>query len=153
MLGGGTNFYSPSYDPANRLFIVTARETCATYHSYNEAFKDGERYAGGGGGERLRDHVNYGALRAIDPTTGDRKWEFSIRTSRLRRADDRVGSRLRGRWRRQRHGIRVEDRQKSLASTSSAPCIRSTGGTTYMVDGRQYFLVPSGGTLTAFALP
>ena len=31
--------------------------------------------------------------------------------------------------------------------------LRSTGGTTYMVDGRQYFLAPSGNTLTAFALP
>jgi glucose dehydrogenase len=31
--------------------------------------------------------------------------------------------------------------------------IRATGGTTYLVDGRQYYLVPSGSTLTAFALP
>ena len=31
--------------------------------------------------------------------------------------------------------------------------IRSTAGTTYMVDGRQYLLVPSGSALTAFALP
>ncbi len=33
---------------------MTARETCATYYSYNEPFKDGERYAGGGG-VRLRE--------------------------------------------------------------------------------------------------
>ena len=31
--------------------------------------------------------------------------------------------------------------------------LRSTGGTTYMVDGKQYLLVPSGSTLTAFTLP
>ena len=31
--------------------------------------------------------------------------------------------------------------------------LRSTGGTTYMVDGRQYLLTPSGNALTAFALP
>jgi len=31
--------------------------------------------------------------------------------------------------------------------------MRSTAGTTYMVDGRQYLLVPSGSALTAFALP
>ena len=31
--------------------------------------------------------------------------------------------------------------------------LRSTGGTTYMVDGKQYLLVPSGSALTAFALP
>ena len=28
-LGGGTNFFSPAYDPAQRLFFVNARETCA----------------------------------------------------------------------------------------------------------------------------
>jgi alcohol dehydrogenase (cytochrome c) len=31
--------------------------------------------------------------------------------------------------------------------------LRSTAGTTYMLDGRQYLLVPSGSMLTAFALP
>jgi alcohol dehydrogenase (cytochrome c) len=31
--------------------------------------------------------------------------------------------------------------------------MRSTAGTTYMVDGRQYLLVPAGSALTAFALP
>jgi alcohol dehydrogenase (cytochrome c) len=31
--------------------------------------------------------------------------------------------------------------------------LRSTGGTTYIVDGRQYLLVPAGNVLTAFALP
>ena len=31
--------------------------------------------------------------------------------------------------------------------------MRSTAGTTYMLDGRQYLLVPSGSALTAFALP
>ena len=29
---GATNFPPPSYDPARRLFFVTARETCATYN-------------------------------------------------------------------------------------------------------------------------
>jgi hypothetical protein len=31
--------------------------------------------------------------------------------------------------------------------------MRSTAGTTYMLDGRQYLLVPAGAMLTAFALP
>jgi len=31
--------------------------------------------------------------------------------------------------------------------------LRSTGGTTYMVDGRQYLLTPAGNVLMAFALP
>jgi alcohol dehydrogenase (cytochrome c) len=34
-----------------------------------------------GGTTRLRDYKSYGALRAIDPLTGDRKWEFRYTTS------------------------------------------------------------------------
>src|SRR5687768_6314744 len=37
--GGGTSFFSPSYDPAQRLFFVNARETCATYYTFNEPFR------------------------------------------------------------------------------------------------------------------
>ena len=34
-----------------------------------------------GGTTRLRDYKSYGALRAIDPLTGERKWEFRYPTS------------------------------------------------------------------------
>ena len=151
-IGGGTNFYSPSYDPTNRLFIVTARETCTTYHSYNEPFKEGERYAGGGAAP-IRGQVNFGALRAIDPMTGDRKWEFRYpnvsvsgvvsTASGLVFAGDGDGN-----------VMAFESKTgRNLWHYQLGVGIRSTGGTTYMVDGRQYFLVPSGATLTAFALP
>ena len=150
--GGGTNFYSPSYDPTNRLFIVTARETCANYYAYNEPFKEGDRYAGGGTA-RPRDQVNYGALRAIDPVTGDRKWEFRYpnvsasgvltTASGLAFAGDGHGN------------VMAFDSKtgKNLWYYQLGVGVRSTGGTTYMVDGKQYFLVPAGSTLTAFALP
>ncbi len=151
-VGGGTNFYSPSYDPTNRLFFVTARETCATYHSYNEPFKEGERYTGGGA-VRPRDQVNFGALRAIDPVTGDRKWEFRYpnvsssgvltTASGLVFAGDGDGNIM-----------ALESKTgRYLWHHQLGFGVRSTGGTTYMVDGRQYFLVPAGSTLTAFAMP
>jgi alcohol dehydrogenase (cytochrome c) len=66
---------SPSYDPATRLFFVTARETCATYYGYEQTFKAGEQYTGGAT-LRPRDQKNFGALRAIDPVTAQLKWEF-----------------------------------------------------------------------------
>ena len=74
-LGGGTNYMSPSFDPTTKLFYVTARETCAIYYAYDQKFKPGEQYTGGGQ-QRPRDQKNFGALRAIDPTTGQIKWEF-----------------------------------------------------------------------------
>ncbi len=151
-LGGGTNYYSPSYDPSQRLFFVNARETCAIYYTWNEPFRQGEQYQAGGT-TRLRDFKSYGALRAIDPLTGERKWEFPYPTtsssgvlttaSGLVFTGDGDGN-----------IIALDSRNgKYLWHYQLGVGLRSTGGTTYMVDGRQYLLAPSGSALTAFALP
>ncbi len=79
-LGGGTNFMSPSYDPALKLFFVTARETCANYFAFDQEFKPGVQCEAGGT-VRPRDQRNWGALRAIDPVTAERKWEFRYPTT------------------------------------------------------------------------
>ena len=42
---------------------------------------------------------------------------------------------------------------KNLWHYQLGSALRSTSGTTYMLDGRQYLPVPSGSMLTAFALP
>jgi len=151
-LGGGTNYMAPSYDPATRLFFVTARETCATFFGYDQKFKAGEQYTGGAT-TRPRDQKNFGALRAIDPVTAERKWEFRYTSlsssgvlttaSGLVFAGDGDGN------------IMAFDSRtgKNLWHYQLGFSMRSTAGTTYMVDGRQYLLVPSGSALTAFALP
>src|SRR5258706_1579872 len=74
---GGTNFYPPSFDPRQRLFFVTAREACMTYYAWKPEYTAGDRFTGGAG-QRAKgpDMPVYAALRAIDPTTGERKWEF-----------------------------------------------------------------------------
>jgi alcohol dehydrogenase (cytochrome c) len=151
-LGGGTNFMSPSYDPTSRLFFVTARETCATFFAFDQKFRPGEQYESGGT-TRPRDQKNFGALRAIDPTTATVKWEFRYTSvsasgvlttaSGLVFAGDGDGN-----------VMAFESRTgKNLWHYQLGSSMRSTAGTTYMIDGRQYLLVPAGSTLTAFALP
>ncbi len=153
-LGGGTNFFSPAFNPTTRLFFVTARETCATYYGYEQTFKQGEQYTGGAT-IRPRDQKNFGALRAIDPVTAQLKWEYRYTlgntsssgvlstASGLVFAGDGEGNIL-----------AFDSRTgKNLWHYQLGVPIRSTAGTTYMVDGRQYLLVPSGSALTAFALP
>src|SRR5438067_1037521 len=151
-LGGGTNFMSPSYDPTSRLFFVTARETCATYFAFDQKFKPGEQFESGGT-TRPRDQKNFGALRAIDPVTATVKWEFRYPSvsasgvlttgSGLVFAGDGDGN------------IMAFDSRsgKNLWHYRLGFSMRSTSGTTYLLDGRQYLLVPSGSMLTAFALP
>jgi len=153
-LGGGTNFFSPAFNPTTRLFYVTARETCATYYGYEQTFKQGQQYTGGAT-TRPRDQKNFGALRALDPVTAQLKWEFRYTlgntsssgvlstASGLVFAGDGEGNIL-----------AFDGRTgKNLWHYQLGVPIRSTAGTTYMVDGRQYLLVPSGSALTAFALP
>jgi alcohol dehydrogenase (cytochrome c) len=150
-LGGGTNYMSPSYDPATRTFFVTARETCATYYSWEQPFEPGVQWESGAT-QRPRDQVNFSALRAIDPITGARKWEFRYPTvsysgvlstaSGLVFNADGEGNIL-----------AFDSRTgKNLWHYQTGSGIRATAGTTYMLDGRQYLLVPSGSTLVAFAL-
>ena len=153
-LVGGTNFWQPSYDPAARIFYVNAREVCMTYFSWKPEYTPGERFTGGAG-QRINtpDSPAYGALRAIDPITGDRKWEFKYLTpstagllttaaglvftgdadGNLIALDSKNGKLL---WRYQ----------------MGAP-LHGTSVVTYMVDGKQHVLVPAGTTLTAWALP
>ena len=151
-LGGGTNYMSPSFDPTTKLFYVTARETCAIYYAYDQKFKPGEQYTGGGQ-QRPRDQKNFGALRAIDPATATVKWEFRYTSvsssgvlttaSGLVFAGDGDGNLM-----------AFDSRTgKNLWHYQLGASMRSTAGTTYMLDGRQYLLVPAGSMLTAFALP
>ncbi len=143
----------PSFDPALNLFFVTARETCVTYFPVKPEIKVGQTSVGGGV-RRVADRVfDYGALRAIDPSTGERKWELRYATpslagvmstaSGLVFAGDNEGN-----------FMAVDARTgKPLWHYPTGASIWGAAATTYMLDGRQYVLIPSGANLTAFALP
>jgi alcohol dehydrogenase (cytochrome c) len=151
---GGTNFWPPAYDPQARLFFVNAREVCATYYAWKPDYKEGDRFTGGAA-QRARggDMQAYGALRAIDPTTGDRKWEFKYlnlstaglltTASNLIFSGDSEGNLL-----------AIDSRNgKLLWRYQMGATLHGTSPVTYMLDGRQHVLVPAGTTLTAWALP
>jgi alcohol dehydrogenase (cytochrome c) len=149
---GGTNFMPPSYDPALKLFFVTARETCVTYVAVKPEIKVGEASVGGGV-RRVADRIyDYGALRAIDPSTGERKWELRYATpslagvmstaSGLVFAGDNEGN-----------FMAVDARTgKALWHYPTGASIWGAAATTFLLDGRQFVLIPSGTTLVAFAL-
>jgi alcohol dehydrogenase (cytochrome c) len=151
---GGTNFWQPAFDPSTRTFFVNAREACMTFYAWKPEYKAGERFTGGAG-QRVQGPSMpvYGALRAIDPTTGDRKWEFKYlnlstaglltTASGLIFTGDSEGSVL-----------ALDSRNgKLLWRYQMGANLHGTSATTYMVDGRQHVLVPAGTTLTAWALP
>src|SRR5262249_45062698 len=70
---GATNLMPASFDPALKLFFVTARESCAIWTYWKVDFVKGQGYRGGGSERR---GPIYSVFRAIDPSTGERRWEF-----------------------------------------------------------------------------
>jgi alcohol dehydrogenase (cytochrome c) len=151
-LFGATNFMSPAFDASSGLFYVTARETCQIFISSPppEDYRAGDRTMGGT--VRPGPEANWGALRALNPLTGERVWEVRHPTPSwagvlstaggvifsgdnegfVFAADAKTGEVL---WRYQ------------LGSALYAAPV------TYMLDGRQYVAIASGSTLHTFALP
>jgi alcohol dehydrogenase (cytochrome c) len=153
-LTGGTNFWPPSYDPRSHLFYVNAREACATFYGYKPDYVAGQRYTGGA--QQLinnRDEKPFGALRAIDPVTGDRKWEFVMPTpsragilttaSNLLMSGDGDGNLI----------VLDSRTGKLLWRYQMGATLHGTSPITYMLDGRQHVLVPAGTSLTDWTLP
>jgi alcohol dehydrogenase (cytochrome c) len=148
---GGTNFNPPSFDPALEMLFVTARESCATYEPQEPKIVPGR--AAFGGVVRLDREKGYGALRAIDAATGERKWEVRYPSptmagvmttaSGLVFAGDHEGN-----------FMAFDARNgKNLWRYATGTPIWGAAAMTYMLEGRQHVVIASGTTLLAFALP
>ena len=149
-LAGGSSFTSPSFDPARRLFFVSARETCQVFVSYPppENYQLGSMVMGGG----TRNRGGTGALRAIDPVTLQRKWEVPYggpsysgvlsTASGLVFAGDDAGTLM---------GVHADTGR--VLWKHEMPGMFWGAPSTVLVDGRQLLLMTAGQTLTAFALP
>jgi alcohol dehydrogenase (cytochrome c) len=148
---GGTNFNPPSFDPSLGLFFVTARETCATFVPREPKIVPGR--ATTGGVVQVDREKGYGALRAIDPATGQRRWEFRYSSptmagvmttaSGLVFAGDHEGN-----------FMAFDGRTgKNLWRYSTGTPIWGAAAMTYTLDGRQHVVIAAGTTLLSFALP
>jgi alcohol dehydrogenase (cytochrome c) len=157
---GGTNFMPPSFDPARRLFFVTAHETCATWESRKPTppIRMGVRVPSGG--RRLvPGREQFAALRAIDPATGARRWEH-----RYRSYPSTISLDLTGGLMSTASGLIFTGDNDGYFYAFDAAAGKvlwkfQTGGpvwgsapVTYMLDGRQYVLIAAGLSFTAFAI-
>jgi len=79
-LNGATVWASPSYSPPSGLFYVSVREIGATYYKREADFKPGTFFAGGGE-QSLGGDDEWGAIRALEATTGRIAWEFRLKSA------------------------------------------------------------------------
>ncbi len=73
---GATNWMSPTYDPQTKLFYVSAREQCDIFSTAPQPYEEGHAFYGSAYFPNDDAQPFWGALRAIDPETGEKKWEF-----------------------------------------------------------------------------
>lgn len=77
-VAGGTNWNSPSYSPATGLFYVPVREGSSLYFKGEAKYTPGARFQGGYFNNEQVMEDWYGAIRALDPATGEMKWEHRL---------------------------------------------------------------------------
>ncbi|MBI3680075.1 MAG: PQQ-dependent dehydrogenase, methanol/ethanol family [Acidobacteria bacterium] len=74
---GATNWMSPSFNPATGLFYVITLEQCDIYTSSAKEPEPKKNFSGGGAGPKPNE-VGQFFLRAFDPATGRRVWEYPM---------------------------------------------------------------------------
>ena len=166
---GGTNWFSPSYSPRTGLFYVAAWEDYGSvFIKEEQKYEEGRRFVGGRptspipGGQNVpslrRGPVNnwteaagHGAIMALDPRTGEKKWKFEMTdvtgSGLLTTATDLLfGGGREGYF----HAF--DARSGALLWKVSLGGQVDSGPMSYQVDGKQYITVAAGHALFTFAL-
>ena len=149
--GGGTNWWSPAYSPRTELLYVNAFDGEAEFFIRDEDYTEGDRFTGGGTDTPLPIDNYASAIRALDPATGDLRWEFPIkartRAGVLATAGDLVFS---GSVDGYFYALDAETGEElwhiALGGRMNASPM------TYAVNGQQYVTMPAGNVVYTFAL-
>ncbi|MGA2711696.1 MAG: PQQ-dependent dehydrogenase, methanol/ethanol family [Bryobacteraceae bacterium] len=162
---GGTNWYSPSFSPRTGLFYIPSWVNYSSVYIKADAdYEEGKRFVGtsprsliggaNGGAAKIntrREDEGYGAVRAIDPMTGDRKWEFKMNDV----TDAGImttGSDLLFSGGREGYFFALDARNGQLLWRANLGGTVASGPMSYSVAGKQYIAVSAGNSLFVYGL-
>jgi len=152
---GGTNWYPPSYSPVTGLFYIPAWENSSSTYIKGEEppeFHEGQTFSGPfpRGGSRGDDA--FGAVRAIDPKTGEKKWDFRQNAPSTEAGVMTTASNVLFSGGRDGAFYALDARTgKLLWQTNLGPSV-AAGPMTYSVGGKQYVSIQVGSALFTFGL-
>jgi alcohol dehydrogenase (cytochrome c) len=143
------------------FYIPTWENTSSIYFKSPVEYVEGRQYTGtfprmtvsfrGGVQNQMTEDEGYGAVHAMDPKTGERKWEFKMadvtESGILTTASDLlfVGGR-------EGNFFALNARNGSMLWKAVLGGNVASGPISYSVNGRQYIAVAAGNSLFAFAL-
>jgi glucose dehydrogenase len=160
---GGTNWYSPSFSPRTGLFYIPSWVNYSSIYIKADAeYTEGRRFmgtsprslVGGLQGVKIntrKEDEGYGAVRAIDPKTGERKWEFKMNdvtdAGVLTTASDLLFS-----GGREGYFYALDARNGELLWKAAVGGAVAAGPMSYAVNGKQYVAISAGNSLFVYAL-
>ncbi len=162
-LFGGTNWYSPSYSPRTHLFYIPSwQDSSMNLGKVAGDFSPGQRYMGGtirpGGPPTRRgaentpvENSNYGAVLAMDPATGQIKWQFKM-TDLTASGVLTTASDLLFAGGREGYFYALDARTGAELWKQSLGGSEEAGPMTYRVGDKQYVTIAAGHALFTFAL-
>ncbi len=152
---GATNWYSPSFSPRTGLFYIPTWENSSTTYIKNEEppeFHSGQTFSGVFPKSGSKEDDFYSAVRAIDPLTGEKKWDFRLDVPSTEAGILTTASDLLFSGGRDGQFYALDARTgKALWQTNLGPSV-SAGPMTFSVNGKQYVSVQAGAALFTFTL-
>jgi alcohol dehydrogenase (cytochrome c) len=161
---GGTNWYSPSYSPRTGLFYLSVWDNYSSlYVKAPATYREGQSFGGGNprgtipqgttAGQNVfkTEEEGFGAVRALDPRTGEKKWDFKMTdftdSGILTTATDVLFT-----GGREGYFFALDARTGKMLWRASVGGRMPAGPMTYAVNGRQYVSIAAGSALFTFTL-
>ncbi len=147
---GATNWNSPSYSPETRLMYVAVREEGTVFYRATAEYKAGS-YFSAGGMRGIPGTEPSGSIKALDPLTGQQRWEFALHSPPWAGVLSTAGGLV--------FSGTNEGNLFALDAASGKPLWDFQGGApvyagpiSYEFEGRQYLAVTAGRSLLAFTV-
>ena len=150
-MGGGTNYQAPSYDPATGWFILAYSEGGQRYFATPVTVEPGRQYQGGQAVQL--DEPSRAGIKAIDPETGQTKWDYPIYQKSLTNGVLATAGHVVFASTAEGHLIALDSKTGKYLWRFQTGGAMAASPISYAVDGRQFIAVASGNVLYGFALP
>jgi alcohol dehydrogenase (cytochrome c) len=153
-LGGATNWYPPSFSPKTGLFYIPAWENTGMINYLGKAGKQVSITGLGQTGLVLNPRIEdegFGVIRAFDPKTGDKKWEYKMGDITWAGVLTTESDLLFGGGR-EGYFFALNARNGEFLWKAPVGGQVSNGPISYSVNGKQYVTVAAGVALFTYAL-
>ena len=149
---GASNWWSPSYSPETGLFYLMAYDGGAIYFQAEAEYEPGRLFVGGSYTRAAPVDEYTSAVRAIDPRSGERRWQFEVPSKSMSGVMATAGGLV--------FAGTVTGNFIALDAETGVDLWRSRLGgeiiaapVSYLTDGRQQVSIAAGRAIFTFALP